>query len=95
MVAFDVGVLAGALIGAMWASNTLVAYPEVQAAGLQKNRAVSAAVSAGVVADLLSLTVLALATSTVLPTGVTMPRPVTTTLLPFKVVTPQATGAIG
>ena len=62
--AFDVGLLAGALIGAMWASNTLVAYPEVQAAGLQKNRAVSAAVSAGVVADLLSLTVLAVATAT-------------------------------
>jgi len=62
--AFDVGLLAGSLIGAMWASNTLVAYPEVQAAGLQKNRAVSAAVSAGVVADLMSLTVLAFATAT-------------------------------
>ncbi len=62
--AFDVGLLAGSLIGAMWASNTLVAYPEVQAAGLQNNRAVSAAVSAGVVADLFSLTVLAVATTT-------------------------------
>ena len=61
---FDVGLLAAALMGAMWASNTLVAYPEVQAAGLQKNRAVSAAVSAGVVADLLSLTVLAVVTAT-------------------------------
>jgi len=64
MSAFDIGVLGAALIGAMWASNTLVAYPDVKAAGLQNNRAVSAAVSAGVVADLLSLTVLALVTST-------------------------------
>lgn len=60
----DLGILAAALIGAMWASNTLVAYPDVLAAGLQNNRAVSAAVSAGVVADLLSLTVLAVASST-------------------------------
>lgn len=60
----EIGLLGAALIGAMWASNTLVAYPEVRAAGLQNNRAVSAAVSAGVVADLLSLTVLALATAT-------------------------------
>ena len=60
----DLGILAAALIGAMWASNTLVAYPDVLAAGLQNNRAVSAAVSAGVVADLLSLTVLAIASST-------------------------------
>ena len=58
------GILGAALVGAMWASNTLVAYPDVQAAGLQNNRAVSAAVSAGVVADLLSLTVLAVVTST-------------------------------
>lgn len=61
----EFGLLAAALIGAMWASNTLVAYPDVRAAGLQDNSAVSAAVSAGVVADLLSLTVLAIATATV------------------------------
>lgn len=60
----EVGLLGAALIGAMWASNTLVAYPDVRAAGLQNNQAVSAAVSAGVVADLMSLTVLALATAT-------------------------------
>ncbi|MGI9666204.1 MAG: cation:proton antiporter, partial [Acidimicrobiia bacterium] len=59
----DIGLLGAALIGAMWASNTLVAYPDVKAAGLANNRAVSSAVSAGVVADLLSLTVLAIATS--------------------------------
>lgn len=61
----DVETLGAFLIGAMWASNTLVAYPEVQSAGLQSTRSVGAAVSAGVVADLMSLTVLALATSTV------------------------------
>ena len=61
---FDVGLLGASLIGAMWASNTLVAYPEVRSAGLANNKAVSAAVSAGVVADLLSLTVLAIVTST-------------------------------
>ena len=61
---FEIGLLGAALIGAMWASNTLVAYPDVRAAGLENNRAVSAAVSAGVVADLLSLSVLAIATAT-------------------------------
>lgn len=56
--------LGALLVGAMWASNTLVAYPEVQSAGLQGTRSVGAAVSAGVVADLLSLTVMAFVTST-------------------------------
>lgn len=59
----DMELLAAALIGAMWASNTLVAYPDVRAAGLADNRAVTNAVSAGVVADLLSLLVLAVVTS--------------------------------
>ena len=59
----DQPLLPAALIGAMWASNTLVAYPDVRAAGLADNRAVSSAVSAGVVADLMSLLVLAVATS--------------------------------
>jgi len=62
--ALELTVLGAALIGAMWASNTLVAYPDVLAAGLQNSRAVTAAVSAGVVADLFSLTVLAIVTST-------------------------------
>jgi Kef-type K+ transport system membrane component KefB len=59
----DIETLGALLIGAMWASNTLVAYPEVQSAGLQSTRSVGAAVSAGVVADLMSLTVLAFATA--------------------------------
>ncbi|HET7846404.1 MAG TPA: cation:proton antiporter, partial [Acidimicrobiia bacterium] len=70
----EVGALGAALIGGMWASNTLVAYPDVRAAGLQNNRAVSAAVSAGVVADLLSLTVLALVTSTAVIETETQPE---------------------
>ena len=60
----ELEVLGALLVGAMWASNTLVAYPDVLVAGLQNKRAVSAAVSAGVVADLLSLTVLGIVTST-------------------------------
>jgi len=57
------GILAAALLGSMWASNTLVAYPDVRAAGLDGTRAVRDAVSGGVVADVLSLLVLAFATS--------------------------------
>lgn len=60
----DIETLGALLIGAMWASNTLVAYSEVRSAGLQSTRSVGAAVSAGVVADLMSLTVLAFATTT-------------------------------
>ena len=60
---FEAQVLAAALIGAMWASNTLVAYPDVRAAGLDGTRAVRDAVSGGVVADVLSLLVLAVATA--------------------------------
>lgn len=63
IVLLDYGILAAGLIGAMWASNTLVAYPDVRAAGLADTRAVSDSVSAGVVADMLSLLVLAVATS--------------------------------
>jgi len=58
-------VLGAMLVGAMWASNTLIAYPDVLAAGLQNKKAVSTAVSAGVVADLFSLTVLGVVTSSV------------------------------
>jgi Kef-type K+ transport system membrane component KefB len=60
----EVEALGALLIGAMWASNTLVAYPEAQAAGVAGTRSVGAAVAAGVVADLLSLTVMALVTAT-------------------------------
>jgi Kef-type K+ transport system membrane component KefB len=63
MVLLGYGLLAAALVGAMWASNTLVAYPDVRAAGLADTRPVRDAVSGGVVADMLSLLVLAMATS--------------------------------
>ena len=39
LLLFDTGLLARALIGAMWASNTLVAYPEVQKARLGRTGA--------------------------------------------------------
>lgn len=54
---------AAALVGAMWASHTLVAYPEVKAAGLEPNRAVGAAVSATVITDVLALIILGFAAS--------------------------------
>jgi len=60
---FEAGILAAALLGSMWASNTLVAYPDVRAAGLEQARAVRDAMSGGVVADVLALLVLAVATS--------------------------------
>jgi Kef-type K+ transport system membrane component KefB len=60
---FETGILAAALLGSMWASNTLVAYPDVRAAGLEHTRAVRDAMSGGVVADVLALLVLAVATT--------------------------------
>ncbi len=57
------GLLGAALLGSMWASNTLVAYPDVRAAGLDQTRAVRDAMSGGVVADMLALLVLAVATT--------------------------------
>src|SRR5690606_18551805 len=60
---FETGILAALLLGSMSASNTLVAYPDVRAAGLEQTRAVRDAMSGGVVADVLALLVLAVATS--------------------------------
>jgi Kef-type K+ transport system membrane component KefB len=57
------GISGSALIGAMWASHTVVAYPEAKAAGLDRNRAVGAAVAATVITDVLALIVLAVAAS--------------------------------
>lgn len=59
----EAGLLGAALLGSMWASNTLVAYPDVRAAGLEQTRAVRDAMSGGVVADMLALLVLAIATT--------------------------------
>ena len=60
---FETGILAAALLGSMWASNTLVAYPDVRAAGLENTRAVRDAMSGGVVADVLALLILAVAST--------------------------------
>lgn len=54
---------ATALMGAMWASHTVVAYPEAKAAGLDRSRAVGVAVAATVITDVLALIVLAVAAS--------------------------------
>lgn len=54
---------AAALIGAMWASHTVVAYPEAKAAGLDRSRAVGVAVAATVITDVAALVVLAVAAS--------------------------------
>jgi len=51
------------LIGAMWASHTVVAYPEAKAAGLDRSRAVGVSVAATVITDVASLVVLAVAAS--------------------------------
>lgn len=59
----EAGILGAALLGSMWASNTLVAYQDVRAAGLEQTRAVRDAMSGGVVADMLALLVLAIATT--------------------------------
>ncbi|MCB0966865.1 MAG: cation:proton antiporter [Ilumatobacter sp.] len=59
----DLGANSAALVGAMWASHTLVAYPEAKAAGLDRNPAVGLAVAATVITDVLSLVVLAVASS--------------------------------
>lgn len=59
----EAGILGAALLGSMWASNALVAYPDVRAAGLEQTRAVRDAMSGGVVADMLALLVLAVATT--------------------------------
>lgn len=59
----DLGANGAALVGAMWASHTLVAYPEVKASGHDRNPAVGLAVAATVITDVLALVVLAVAAS--------------------------------
>lgn len=59
----DFSIAGASLIGAMWASHTIVAYPEAKAAGLDKNRAVGSAVASTVITDVLALVILAVASS--------------------------------
>lgn len=75
----DYQLAAAALVGAMWASHTLVAYPEVKAAGLSSTRSVGSAVAATVITDVLSLLILGVATSSVAPEA----RSVESTVLPL------------
>ena len=53
------GTLAAILIGSLWASHTLLAYPTVRRFGLPSNPAVAIAVGATVITDTVSLLVLA------------------------------------
>lgn len=55
---------AAILMGSVWASHTLVAYPTVREAGLATNKAVAVSVSATVITDTLALLVLALISGT-------------------------------
>ncbi len=55
---------AAVLIGSIWASHTLVAYPEARQAGLATNRAVTTAVGATAMTDTLALIVLAVVAAT-------------------------------
>jgi Kef-type K+ transport system membrane component KefB len=59
----DMSLIGAALVGAMWASHTIVAYPEVKTAGLDTNRAVGSAVASTVITDVLALIILAVAAS--------------------------------
>lgn len=55
----DYSASAALLLGSLWASHTLVAYPMVRQAGLSGNRAVATTVGATVITDTMSLVVLA------------------------------------
>ncbi len=55
----DYGIATSLLLGSLWASHTLLAYPIVRNAGLAAHPAVAATVGATVVTDTLSLVVLA------------------------------------
>jgi len=57
---FGLSLPAAILMGSVWASHTLVAYPQVREAGLSGNKAVATAVSATVITDTLALVVLAI-----------------------------------
>jgi Kef-type K+ transport system membrane component KefB len=59
----DLGFSATALVGAMWASHTVVAYPEAKAAGIDRARSVGVSLAATVITDVIALVVLAIAAS--------------------------------
>lgn len=57
------GLSATALVGAMWASHTVVSYPEAKSAGVDRSRAVGVALAATVITDVAALVILAIAAS--------------------------------
>ncbi|HWL41410.1 MAG TPA: cation:proton antiporter [Ilumatobacter sp.] len=59
----DLGTRGVALLGAMWASHTVVAYPEAKAAGVDRSRVVGISLAATMITDIASLVVLAVAAS--------------------------------
>lgn len=59
----DLGLSATALVGAMWASHTVVAYPEVKAAAVDRSAAVGVSLAATVITDVIALVILAVAAS--------------------------------
>ena len=60
---FDMGWTAAILLGSVFASHTLLAYPAVARLGLQKERSVTTAVGATILTDTLALLVLAVIAS--------------------------------
>lgn len=61
--ALDLGVSAASLVGAMWASHTLIAFPEVKASGLDRSPVVDMTLAATVITDVAALVVLGVAAS--------------------------------
>lgn len=55
---------AAVLMGSIWASHTLVTLPEIKAAGIASNRAVSTTAGATVITDTLALMILAVVSAT-------------------------------
>lgn len=63
VLVLDLGAAPAALIGAMWASHTLIALPVAKDAGLGSTRSVGVSVAATVITDVLALVVLAVASA--------------------------------
>ncbi|HLU31704.1 MAG TPA: cation:proton antiporter [Acidimicrobiia bacterium] len=84
----DYPLASAALVGAMWSSHTLVAYPEVKSAGLSSSRAVGSAVAATVITDILSLLILGVATASAVDTT----RSAEPSLFPLWVGVPAVIG---
>ena len=76
----DMTALAAILMGSVWASHTLVAYPAVRQAGLSGNKAVATSVSATVITDTLAMIVLAIVAAVAPASGEEAADPVLVTI---------------